>query len=103
MVDAVQYILLRALAKCEGALGPSHKSNLATINNFGISYQGQDQYEEAEQMYDLAPSGKEEALGPKHMSTLDTVNNLGLLYADQGKLEEAEQMYDRALAREEEQ
>ena len=75
-MNVIQQILLRALAGCEGALGPKHTSTLDTVNNLGILYQGQGRYEEAEQMYDRALAGKEEALGPKHPAALKIRSNL---------------------------
>ena len=95
---AAERMYLRALAGCEKALGPDHRSTLITVNNLGSLYGDQGKLAEAEQMYLRALAGCEKALGPDHMSTLNTVNNLGLLYGDQGKLAEAEEMYLRALA-----
>jgi tetratricopeptide (TPR) repeat protein len=94
--DAEQ-MYLRALPAKEKALGPNHKSTLATVNNLGTLYWKQGKLDEAKQMFQRALLGNENELGPNHKSTLGNVNNLGTLYWKQGKIEEAEQMYKRAL------
>ena len=58
----------------------------------------QNQYKEAQQMYQRAVAGCEKALGPEQTSTLDTVTGLGSLYGAQDKLAAAEQMPQRAAA-----
>lgn len=61
MVDAIQQIFLRALAGCEGELGPKHTSTLDTVNNLGILYQGQGRYATATRFSNVREKSKKTA------------------------------------------
>jgi hypothetical protein len=65
---------------------------------YGLGYLlGNEDRQQAVQMYRRALQGYEKAWGLEHTLTLDIVNNLGLLYADLGRLDKAEKMHQRAL------
>ncbi|MCJ1313658.1 hypothetical protein MMC25_007337 [Agyrium rufum] len=72
--------------------------NSVSATWFGLFYQGQGRYDEAETLFERALAGREKKLGPEHPDTLGTVENLATVYRNQGRYGEAETLYERALA-----
>lgn len=60
---------VRALARCENALGLKHTSTLFTVNNLRILYQDQGKLKEVKDMYVRKLAGCEKVLKPKHINT----------------------------------
>jgi tetratricopeptide (TPR) repeat protein len=92
----------RALRGYEEALGPTHTSTLATVNNLGILYKDQGKLGEAEQMYQRPLRGYEATLDSnpvqQYRLALNTLENIGDLYALQAEIAKAQAMYARALS-----
>ena len=59
--------------------------------------QARGRYEEAEQLFRRALTGKEKALGADHPSTLNTIKSLALLYYESRRYVLAVPLFDRAF------
>jgi tetratricopeptide (TPR) repeat protein len=95
-------LIERALAICEGALGPDEPDTAASLHNLGGLLDSQGDFEGARSYYERALAIREKVLGPDHPDTATSLNNLGcLLQAQdhlQDHLESARPYYERALA-----
>ena len=70
----------------------------ASLNNLGLVHYVEDEYDEAESLFQRAISIQQETLGADHPDVARSLNNLGLLYYDQDRYVETEEAYVRALA-----
>jgi tetratricopeptide (TPR) repeat protein len=86
--------LQRAVLENQQRLLGEHKDTLSSLNNLGLSLQGQGQYAEAEHLHRRALGGRQKKLGEDDPHTLASLNNLSLVLEKQERYHEAE-MYAR--------
>jgi len=88
----------RSLDITEKEFGPDHPDVATILNNLGVLYRSEGDYDAAEPLYKRSLGIREKALGPDHPEVATSLNNLGVLYASKGDHEKAEPLYKRALA-----
>jgi len=86
------------LEAAEARLGTDTTNYAVALNNLANVYKAQDNYGEAERLYQRALSIMKKAVGENHLNVVDILNNLTALYQAQGKEAEAERHYKDALA-----
>ncbi|GHO90358.1 tetratricopeptide repeat protein [Reticulibacter mediterranei] len=91
-----EQLFRQALAIAQ-SFGPEHLLVAVSLNNLGLLYWEQGQYEQAEPSLQQALHIWEKILGPHHPEIALPLNNLGLLYSKQGQYEQAESLLQRAL------
>ncbi|MGE0643521.1 MAG: tetratricopeptide repeat protein [Nitrospira sp.] len=70
----------------------------SSLNNLGLVFHDQGQYERAQACYEEALLLWERAFGPIHEDAAVALHNLAEIYQEQGKLEQAEDYYGRSLS-----
>ncbi len=95
---ASEALQTRALAMRERIFGAEHPEVAASLNELGIVYTAQGNYDDANRCYLRAQAIVEEALGPEHRDVGVSLNSLGCSYYEQGRYEEAAAAIARALA-----
>ncbi|NMG60685.1 CHAT domain-containing protein [Geitlerinema sp. P-1104] len=87
----------RGLEILKNALGESHPSVAASLNNLAELYRAQGNYHAAEPLFLSSLEISETALGESHPDVATSLNNLALLYRAQGNYDAAEPLYLRSL------
>ncbi|XP_071149515.1 nephrocystin-3-like [Mytilus edulis] len=87
----------RALQLEELALGPDSPDNARILNELGVLYYLQNDFETAESFFKRALEMRESTLGPDHLDLAQSLNNLAALYNDRKQFNKAEPLYERAL------
>ncbi|GMH53698.1 hypothetical protein TL16_g01505 [Triparma laevis f. inornata] len=89
---------LRSLVKrCERALGEENSVTLDTLNELGISLNGNEEYEEAKEVHEKCLAGRLQLYGEQHKDTVGTLNNLGCVYDELKNDSKALKYFKRAL------
>eukprot|EP00957_Ditylum_brightwellii_P207795 15354558-Ditylum_brightwellii.AAC.1 len=81
----------------KSALGETHPTTLATMNDLALAVQEQGRYREAEELFRQCLEVIKSALGETHPTTLATMNNLSEAVREQGRYGEAEELQRQCL------
>ncbi|KAK3582860.1 hypothetical protein CHS0354_012470 [Potamilus streckersoni] len=87
----------RALQLEELCIGPESPALARTLNELGVLYYLQNNFETAESLLKRSLEMREALLGPDHPDIAQSLNNLAALYNDRKQPEKAEPLYERAL------
>ena len=79
------------IEKRRRVLGEEHPDTLTIMNSLMVTYIGQEQRDEAEELGKLVIEKRRRILGEEHSDTLSTMTNLMVIYVRQERWAEAEQ------------
>ncbi|KAJ8320207.1 hypothetical protein KUTeg_001794 [Tegillarca granosa] len=87
----------RALQLEELAIGPDSPDLARTLNELGVLYYLQNNFETAESFFKRSLEMRESTLGADHLDLAQSLNNLAALYNDRKQFDKAAPLYERAL------
>ena len=76
--------------------GDDHRETLALLNNLGLLYKTNGQYDKAEATFQACLAGRRKVLGDHDGETYQTIGNLATVYHDLGRAADAERLYLQA-------
>jgi tetratricopeptide (TPR) repeat protein len=83
----------KALAYRSKTLDAAHPDVATSLNNLGMLYQKQGEYDKAQPLLEKALALREKTLGSEHPTVATSLNQLGLFYQ-----EKAKRLFEKALA-----
>ncbi|KAK6166073.1 hypothetical protein SNE40_022850 [Patella caerulea] len=95
--NAADKLQRRTLHLEELALGPESPDLARTLNELGVLYYLQNDWETSESFFKRSIEMRENLLGKDHLDLAQSLNNLAALYNDKKIFDKAEPLYERAL------
>ena len=90
--------LTAELRNRERELGLSHPEVAAVLTDLAALHSEEEQFEQAQPLYERALRIQERVLGPAHADTVQTLTDLAICHLDQGANERGRPLLERALA-----
>ena len=90
--------LTAELRNRERELGLSHPEVAAVLTDLAALHSEEEQFEQAQPLYERALRIQERVLGPEHADTVQTLTDLAICHLDQGANERGRPLLERALA-----